>query len=365
MIDPSETRSPPARTATPVAIALVAVVALVTALQGYLAQHGAGPRTSQFTALLMGVGTWITWAVGAPAIIALGRRFDFRRGHRLTSALAHLIAFALLHAIATGVAVGSGYLLLAPPGEPFPTASGLWRVTLTSVRLQLGLFAYASILGLDRWFAAGRRLEEKQLQATRLEAQAVRSRLDALALRLHPHFLFNTLHTIGALIDENPAMARRMVVQFGELLRDMLAEPGATEIPLREEVALLRRYLDIEQVRFADRLRVDVSIPDTLLDAAVPRLILQPLAENALRHGLAPLARGGVVRITAARFPDRLELVVWNDGVPIKAGSVDRIGLATTRERLVTQYGGRATLVLRNGASGGVESIVSIPMEGG
>ncbi len=338
----------------------VAVLIILSAMQLYVARRASHESVTISSVLLLGLATWVGWALAAPVILALGRRFDFRRGHRWTSAAVHAGFFVACYVPIMALVLFAGNAVWGD-GRGIPFAAIVQQV-FASTRLQLGLLIYVVVFGLGRAMSIWDALRERELQASRLEAQAAEARLQALAARLHPHFLFNTLHAIGALVDEDPPRARAMMAQLGELLRDVLAEPATQDISLREEIVLLRRYLDVEQIRFADRLRVEQVVPLELLAARVPRFLLQPLAENALRHGIAPRARGGVLRITARQSNGSLRLSVWNDGVPLTAERPERLGLATTRERLATRYGQAANLQLRS-ADGGVEAVIDLPLE--
>ena len=189
-------------------------------------------------------------------------------------------------------------LQLLSPTEAL-TREMITRTLLTSSRLSLAIFTYVTILALDHVLLTREALRRRELQASRLEATATQARLDALAARLEPHFLFNALQSVSALIDRDPARARTMLAQIGDLLRDALASPESGEVSVHEERRLLGRYLAIEETRFADRLHVEwVVAPDTEA-VMVPRFLLQPIVENALRHGLAVLPEGGRLRITA------------------------------------------------------------------
>jgi LytS/YehU family sensor histidine kinase len=152
-----------------------------------------------------------------------------------------------------------------------------------------------------------------------------------------------------------------MLAQIGDLLRDTLGATETGDVPLHEEIELLGRYLAIEQTRFADRLRVEVTVGPELVDVRVPRFLLQPLAENALRHGIAPLAGGGTLRVSAARSGGSVHLRVWNDGVPMTDAPSAGVGLATTRERLAARYGPTARLVVRPAVGGGTEAVIEVP----
>jgi len=311
-------------------------LAVVSALQLWVARRAAEEPTSAASVLLYGAVAWLPWALVAPLILAMGRRFDFRPGQRLASIAAHTPLFLLCHVpVATGLVLVA-IRLFGTMGREVTRAEILGQV-FAGTRTQLGLLVYAGIVGLGHAVATWEALRARELQAARLEGQATRARLEALSARLQPHFLFNTLAAIGALIDEDPARARTMLARLGDLLRDVIPAADEGDVPLREELALLERYLAIEQVRFADRLRVTIdATPDTLA-LRVPRLLLQPLAENALRHGLAPRSTGGTLRVCAYRDTGRLVLAVENDGHPLPAALEEGVGLATTRERLATR----------------------------
>jgi LytS/YehU family sensor histidine kinase len=270
----------------------------------------------------------------------------------------HLVGGLVSHVLTTTVAVWIGVRLYNP--QEAITWEMLRQATLLSSRLPLSVITYAGILAVDRAVTLFHALTERRLVAARLEAQATRARLEALAARLQPHFLFNALQSVGALVDEHPARARAMLAQLGDLLRDVLAAPTETELPLEDEVALLARYLAIEEIRFADRLTVQYAIDPATRAVPVPRFLLQPLAENALRHGLAPLPGHGTLRIASRRDGNAVELTVWNDGLRLSDSLREGVGLATTRERLAARYGGRATFAL-GPHTGGVAATIRIP----
>jgi LytS/YehU family sensor histidine kinase len=191
----------------------------------------------------------------------------------------------------------------------------------------------------------------------------VHTQLESLKVQLQPHFLFNTLNTILALIRTEPATAERMVSGLSELLRASLEAAGEHEVPLERELAILRPYLEIQQVRFRDRLAVLLDVDPAARGALVPYLILQPLVENAIRHGLAPRASAGRVEISASVLDDALRLEVRDDGVGIRAPSAMRegVGLGNTRARLRHLYGTRHAFEARPRAEGGFAVRVEIP----
>lgn len=219
---------------------------------------------------------------------------------------------------------------------------------------------------------------ERERQAAALATELVQARLQALRMQINPHFLFNTLNTISALIHENPDAADRMIVRLSELLRRTLDCGDVQEVPLREELDFLRGYLEIEQMRFPDRLTVTYDIEPKTNEMLVPHLILQPLVENALRHGIMPREEPGRVAISAAiTGGDTLELRVWNNGngLPSPSDSSDPsdrsdrsddrsregIGLKNVRSRLAQLYGGAQEFTLGNATGGGVEARIRLP----
>lgn len=351
------TRAP--RTATWLLLAVFGALTLLTAAQGYLSRKASGEAAPLGDVLAVGAAAWVGWLALAPLIIALGRRVPLTRERWLRAALVHTVAMTLCYVLSVVALIGLSIVLLSP--EETVTREMITRTLLTSSRLSLAIFTYATILALDHVLLTREALRLRELQASRLEATATQARLDALAARLEPHFLFNALQSVGALIDQEPARARTMLSQIGDLLRDALAAPESGEVPLREEIRLLARYLAIEETRFADRLRVEWAIAPDSEAVMVPRFLLQPIVENALRHGLAVQPEGGLLRITATRAAGRLRLVVWNDGAALPATPREGVGLATTRERLAARYGAEASMTLRAGAEGGVESIIELP----
>lgn len=332
------------RSAVSIASAVFAVLTLISSVQIYTLRAAERESVTVFGSLAFGAATWIIWAIASPLILRLGQRFSFSRGTRLRSFVVHFIVAVLVHVPATFFIFWAGTRLFG--GEQLPPMSVLLPQAIGGTRLPFALLLYASLLGLARALDLREHLRVQEARAARLETQATQARLDALATRLQPHFLFNSLHTIGALIDEDPARARALVAQFGELLRDALDGSDARDVTLAEELRLLERYLEIEQIRFADRLHVTISCAPDVADVLVPRFLLQPLAENALHHGIAPHARGGSIMIEAHRNAAGVAILISNDGMQLSDQRTERQGLRTTRERLLARYGARASLTL-------------------
>jgi signal transduction histidine kinase len=211
-----------------------------------------------------------------------------------------------------------------------------------------------------------RRYRERELQAAALATELVQARLQALRMQINPHFLFNTLNAISALIHENPNAADRMIVRLSGLLRETLDRGDVQEVPLREEIDFLKSYLEIEQMRFPDRLTVTFEIEPKSNELLVPHLILQPLVENALRHGIMPREEAGRIEISARVVDgEHLELKVRDNGNGLSPanGTPERegIGLKNVRSRLAQLYGGAQEFTLGNASGGGVEARIRIP----
>jgi two-component sensor histidine kinase len=265
------------------------------------------------------------------------------------------------------------------------------KVSLRSTILDL--LAYGAITGLVHSVNFHRRLRERERRALFLESNLAKARLNMLKAQLQPHFLFNSLNAIAALLRRDPRLAETTLVALSELLRMALSQSERQEGALREELDFIRRYLEIQQTRFGDKLRVHQDIEPQALDCMAPRFVLQPLVENAIRHGIEPAERGGLVRVSASRKDGKLVLSVEDDGVGLASGSADSggsenpagfhpslpasarssttsivvatagtgIGLSNLRERLQALYGARQKLELTPRATGGVIVRVEIP----
>jgi two-component system LytT family sensor kinase len=304
------------------------------------------------------------WGALSLPIVALDRRLA-RGGARPALGLVWHLPGSLLVAALSVYVVPAFATLLAAPGQGF-------RLSLEPLR-QLGRWGLAShmilywaVVGGSRAVHYYARYQEGALRAVELEKLLVQSQLQALRMQLDPHFLFNALNTISAELERDPRTARRMLEQLGELLRCSLESQDQQEVALAQELKLLDHYLAIQQARFDDRLRIELRVPDDALDARVPSQLLQPLVENALRHGLAQRATGGRLRIEAEHADADLRLRVIDDGVGLPAGGARPgtagRGLSITRERLARLYpDGRARLEVRNGPESGVVAEVVIP----
>jgi|RhiMetdeSRZDD1v2_1073273.scaffolds.fasta_scaffold313071_2 signal transduction histidine kinase len=233
--------------------------------------------------------------------------------------------------------------------------------TLMSQRIFLqnldwSLMVYSTIVGLSYALAYYRESQMRALKQSQLETRLVEARLRTLEAELHPHFLFNTLHAISSLVHTNPDAADRMISRLSDLLRITFDRTGSVGVSLQEELEFLQKYLEIEQTRFHDRLTVRFDIDPDTLDAEVPRLILQPLVENAIKHGVSPKPGDGLVQIRAQRHGDRLWMEVSDNGVGLTAGARAKlrsgVGLSNTRDRLDVMYGPAHRIEFSDGSKG-------------
>jgi sensor histidine kinase YesM len=239
----------------------------------------------------------------------------------------------------------------------------------------VGLWIYGLLVGGSyaiRTEERARRDREAAVRAEALralaEAERARAELRALRTRLEPHFLFNTLHTIRGLVRQEPEQACVGIEILGDLLRYVLGldERESERVSLEEEIAFTRGYLALERLRLGDRLRVEESIDENALDSLIPALTLQPLVENAVRHGISPRARGGTIRIRVGIEGTRLLIVVEDDGVganPAEADEAAGLGLRTVRQRLSARYNGLSDFAVRTSPGGGFRVDVGLPLE--
>lgn len=312
-------------------------------------------------ALRYEVGYGYLWGICSPLILWLARRFRIDRDH-LAGHLAVHIGAMTVFVVATQVAFDA---LLKPPDSAFHHFT--WPALIRSIEsiADTGALIYWVIILFEHTSVYYRRYQRGLVDSSRLQAQLAKAQLQALKMQLHPHFLFNTLHTITALVHEDPDLAEKTITRLSELLRLFLATSMIHEVPLAEELRILGLYIDIEQTRFEDRLRVHEEVPSGLRDAMVPNLVLQPLVENSIRHGLGKRAEPGRICVSAERLDDTLMLRVVDNGVGLQPNPARQhlpgMGLAITRNRLKTLYGDSQSLELRNIESGGAEVVITLP----
>jgi signal transduction histidine kinase len=308
----------------------------------------------------------LVWALVTILIFVLGRRFVASR-HRAMR-IAALVAAGLVVSILVDLVldVVRGALLGVPPHhnalfDPWRSITHLWFLR--------EMIVYAGIVaaGVAREYSL--RYRARQDEATRLQAetaqlraQLAEARLSALRSQIDPHFLFNTLNAVSALVERDPRGVRRMIARLSELLRHSLEGAGDAEITLRKEMEFVERYLEIMRIRFQGTLDVETEVDGEVMDALVPNLILQPLVENAMKHGVSRLKEGGRIRIAAWREDGKVRLCVRDNGPGLNGGAPrEGVGVRNTRERLEQLYGGDQELALVPAEGGGVEARVTLP----
>jgi hypothetical protein len=314
--------------------------------------------------LALNLALWYAWAPLALLAIGFACRFPICRQncwHRLPLVLAVAVLLALVK-IVPDYPIIRGLYCPTPELLTFPV---FYRMGFASHFQQYVLFA-VGMLGVIYGWNYFRAAQQRELDSWQLEARLAQARLQILRMQLHPHFLLNTLHAVGHLVQTDATEAERVLTRLGDLLRLMLDTAGDQQVPLRKEIDFLRAYLDVERARFGPRLEVRMDVEPGLLEAAVPPLILQPLVENAVLHGPARLGRAARVEIRARRSGELLRLEVWDDGPGLgalpSAGSGMGIGLANTRARLAQLYNRHHHFEIRNAAAG-VLAVVEFPLD--
>jgi len=317
--------------------------------------HGDPPANAQD--LIWAGGDWLVYALLTPPIFAAARRWPIARPHVAARAVLHL-GFSLLFCVAWATSGKVLQLLLGllfkrsevegmikAAGDQFWQKLGLDLLSWIFTTMPFGVVVYLSIVGIAHAAFYHSEAQQRALHEAQLETRLVESQLQMLQHQLHPHFLFNTLHAISALMHRDVQAADRMLSRLSDLLRLTLDSVTRPEIRLFEEMEFLEKYASIEQVRMGDRLAIEFDVDADVLDAAVPALVLQPLVENAIKHGIAPSGRPGRVAIGARRDGEMLIMTVDDTG----SGPNERamaalstgIGVSNTRARLTHQFGSR------------------------
>lgn len=346
------------------ALALLwAVPAAVSAGQAYARLAGAGNPYGWWQLFLGQLPLWLAWVPITGIVVWLARRFPLRR-----EAWARTVA---IHS-AAALGVGGLYHAMLAPLLLFQEGLG-WSVESLR-RAILGNFVFSAlvdflvywvIVGVATAWGAHERLRDRELQAERLRAELNRARLVALRSQLQPHFLFNALHSVAGLIRQGEGdRAVGMLARLGDLLRRGLDRDERAEIPLHEEMETIERYLEIEELRFGDGLRVEKRLAPGTADRPVPPFLLQPLVENAMRHGIAARAGAGLLQIEARLHGADLVIEVRDDGAGVSAPVREGVGLGSTRGRLAVLHGEAARLELDSAPDGGAVARVTIPPSG-
>lgn len=334
------------------------IVGLYFATQAYLNPEFEG-MVPWDRAIAVNLTYYWLWGLAVPLVIAVARRVRFDEGRWLAPLLLHLLASIVIGSLI--VVLAETFLKFVIGIRPYPF--------LKTLRFALGANFHSNIptywmIALAFFaFQFYARSRDRELRASQLEARLADARLDALKMQLRPHFLFNTLNSISSLMYVDVEAADAMITRLGDFLRLTIERDQQQLIPLRQELEFVQRYLEIEQIRFEDRLRISYEVEPRLLDALVPSLVLQPLVENAIHHAIAPREEGGRIAIRANESHGRLTLIVHDDGPGLGGDSPERIGLGTTRARLEELYRDRHELRFSDRVEGGLEVAVIIPLQ--
>jgi two-component system, LytTR family, sensor kinase len=340
--------------------------ALFDASQTLLTMHAMGVGKAWLRPFLIVFASWLPWALATPFVIALARRWPIVRGEILKATSLHLAAFAAISVTAEAWSASLQVIFDPWHRNSRPRFVDTWSDLLVE-QLVTFVIAYALILAVTYVVDSRENMARQMTETARLNEELSRAQLAALRGQMDPHFMFNTLNSIASLVcDQRGDAAVGMIVGLSEFLRRASEDSHRTQVTLREEVEYLQRYIDIQKIRFGDRLRVSIDIPDELLATQVPNLLLQPLVENAIKHGVSKRLSGGDVRVAGMSRHGELRLTVYNNGPWVQedlAVASHRVGLANLRTRLRILHGERSELLLQPAQEGGVEVIVTLPLQ--
>lgn len=333
---------------------------LFDATQTVVSMRAMGMHHAWLTLFVVTVASWMVWAVLTPLPLALLRRFPLP-SRKAAPWVVHIAA-----CLAIGAAWATWAAMLEHTTNPYayPHADPFGRLWQSRFfGNPVGYFMlYGAIVVLSAAFDAHSRLLHQRAASAQLSELLAQAQLSALRLQLEPHFIFNALNAVTALIREKKdGEAIAMVAALGDLLRRVTDRSERQFVTLEEEIDFVCKYLDIQQLRFAERLRYRIDVPAPLLKAQVPDFIFQPLVENAIKHGIAKRARGGELRVAAACDGATLALSVCNDGPLLREPLREGVGLSNTRRRLQGLYGNGAVLALQNQADTGVLATITLP----
>jgi len=332
------------------------LIGLSFAFQFYISSAKAGLEVTWRQAVSYALGDWYVFAALSIPVVWLARRFNFESGNRRRSFAVHLpasLVFSLAYMVLR--ACLGRWQSEASFADAFqPLLVKTWH---------FNLLIYWVIVAVSFAFDYYRKYRERELRAVELEKRLAQAKLQALQMQLNPHFLFNSLHSISALMHQDTEAADRMMARLSDLLRAALEGSDTQEVSLREELEFLDRYLEIEQIRFGGRLTVKMDAPPDTLDAQVPNLILQPLVENAIRHGIEPHAKPGCIELRVQRAAGVLTVEVSDNGAGLREDepAAEGVGLSNTRARLRTLYGEAHGFELREAPGGGLLVRMMIP----
>ncbi|HZD32653.1 MAG TPA: histidine kinase [Candidatus Angelobacter sp.] len=342
-----------------VGLVLWTLLAFLTAAGAHFYLASTPTPVSWTQLLAWNVTNSFVWSLLTPLIYELSRRYTFDRSSWRISLPIHLFGSVLLTFCGAVIVVAVDPLITwtKEPSIPF--------FAHVASRTFMDLQRYWYVLLITQAVAFYGKYQERQLISSQLEAQLAQAQLEVLKIQLEPHFLFNTLNSIAALARHDGEAAERMTLQLADLLRLSLDGVGVHEVPLQQELKFLQKYIDIQQVRFHDRLSVVTEVDPSTLDTLVPNLILQPIVENAIRHGIGPRRSPGLIRISTWRDRDDVWMEIRDNGVGLARGRglipADGVGLSNTRGRLRQLYNDNHAMVLEDAPGGGCSVKIRVP----
>ena len=342
--------------------AIWTVIGLAFAGQLYLTQAEIGRPVNWRFALSRNLIDWYAFAVLAIPVIWLANRIPLERGDWRRRITIHAVASVLFSVVWM---VLRAVLAAAVELTPERTPLGFWTAFTYALvaTFFFNVLIYWVVVSVAHTIRFYRRDRERELRTAELETRLAQARLQALQMQLNPHFLFNTLHAISSLMHKDVEAADRMLIRLGDLLRYALESTDEQEVPLRRELDFLDRYIEIEQTRFGDRLTITKEIEPETLDAVLPNLLLQPIIENAIQHGVEPHARRGRIVLKSARNGNamRLEIRDNGDGLPGGVKPQEGVGISNSRARLQQLYGDQGHFQLANAPEGGLVVSIVVP----
>jgi two-component system, LytTR family, sensor kinase len=344
-------------------------IGLVFTLQMYFTSYRSERPAAFIDSLYLQMVWAYLWALATPLVLFFAAKLPVERNNWLRNTLRHIPISIILSCIVTAIGHVMLWIYLGwPQGRSF-SFERMGRFVVANFSEGIGIYMLIALSSYA--FSYYRRYRESQVRTLQLESLLTKAQLEALKMQLQPHFLFNTLHSISALLSQDTEAARRMITRLGDFLRMTLENSGSEEVTLQQEMEFLNCYLAIERIRFQDRLSTNIDVSDDTLNARVPNLILQPIVENAIRHGIAPRSTPGLIEIEAKHLNGLVRIQVRDNGPGLSDHRISDnlsnrgLGLANTEKRLERLYGPKHLFDLRNNPNGGFVVTMEIPYRNG
>jgi sensor histidine kinase YesM len=343
---------------------LLTFVGLVISVSFIIARSASGQSADVLNVLNSQLLRFQIWAAFSPVIIFLDQKYRAKFKSWFSRFPVHFGSSIIWSAVVLGVYGVIVWFLDGLINSRFSTLAEVFA-TVAVFNFAMGIVGYKIILTTNYALDYYKKFQDEKHRSAKLEAQLAQAQLNALKMQLQPHFLFNTLNSISNLALEDPRKTVQMIARLGDFLRLTIDSNGTQQMSLEQELEFLKNYLEIEQIRFRDRLDVKFNIAPETLSAKVPNLILQPIVENAIKHGIAKSLSAGEIRIIAKRNADVLQLEIQNDGAFLNGNGYikEGVGIANTRERLQQLYGNEFRFELKPLEKGGARVVLEIPFE--